>query len=669
MENNDAFDKISVNQDSSERQSTTPDAQSHQAKDTSRSGVEFGGLCRIIRRIKANGGNPVLQRNSIFEEMNAYSKWHKAPDAYKETTFKNALKAVNEDYNKQESLGTKPKPERIKLNFSTDHLPLFDKLCQIVGLIGDEYIPILKGLYYNLLGVVLSKKLIKQGNIYTCCRLPILIPLKPGGGKLNIRTAIDKVLSHDALRCDVHVPGSLHSQQLVGKVVKEGTKKNPEYRKAPGYLTRDYVVFEEAYKLLTCEKEGDLGESRRFVRMAKDAYLRNKIEKKLVDNTFDENQIISYFPHTSFALFTQPKRFPLHCIEEGDLRRDLILYNPKLLSFSSMSDEDFSKKMQAPPDVDALVSEFANFLKKCKKTCLNLDLHFKPPAWELLQKRWSQIVRYGEKGNPKERSYNEIMKYPILNFLAIFSVMSAVLKGRSYVLKEDVNTAFMDYFEMYTLSMWFVEDRVNGFSDFGTWKSGFQKRDYESIQWLMEQRAYDRESAVPYADFKNVIMESQKVGKESARKRANKMEKDNIISVFRAGQFDWYVFVNSCGNYLGGLPGRYFLEREYSSVVTITKTQNNTKKGIPPIPYIPYRIPVTEIPVHADEKTYFTIEKPCHPYHPGLDSVKSPNYAIGVGTTHGKGTYHPPTQKKGVPPKPPIPPRQYDAEVKEERIE
>lgn len=55
-------------------------------KDTTRSGKEFGKLCQLIKK--------KISKETIFYEMDLYSKWATSSDQYKETSYKNALAAV-----------------------------------------------------------------------------------------------------------------------------------------------------------------------------------------------------------------------------------------------------------------------------------------------------------------------------------------------------------------------------------------------------------------------------------------------------------------------------------------------------------------------------------------------------------------------------------------------
>ena len=64
------------------------------SKDTTRSGKEYGEIKKLIRKGKT--------KTEVFKEMLAFSKWCETGDAYKETTYKNALKDVEETKERKE---------------------------------------------------------------------------------------------------------------------------------------------------------------------------------------------------------------------------------------------------------------------------------------------------------------------------------------------------------------------------------------------------------------------------------------------------------------------------------------------------------------------------------------------------------------------------------------
>jgi len=58
-------------------------------KDTSRSGFEFGKLCQLIRK--------QITKETVFFEMNKYSKWNNSSEQYKELSYKKALVQVERE--------------------------------------------------------------------------------------------------------------------------------------------------------------------------------------------------------------------------------------------------------------------------------------------------------------------------------------------------------------------------------------------------------------------------------------------------------------------------------------------------------------------------------------------------------------------------------------------
>jgi putative DNA primase/helicase len=67
-------------------------------KDYSRSGIEFGNVCKLIRK--------GYSKEKIWQEMKAYAKWSESQEQYREHTYKRALDKADEksyqEYKKQE---------------------------------------------------------------------------------------------------------------------------------------------------------------------------------------------------------------------------------------------------------------------------------------------------------------------------------------------------------------------------------------------------------------------------------------------------------------------------------------------------------------------------------------------------------------------------------------
>lgn len=72
--------------------------------DESRSGVEFGEVCQLIKK--------GLGKDKIFKRMNAFSKWNTSSEQYREHTYISALKSVQED--REEQVHKEPETNVVK---------------------------------------------------------------------------------------------------------------------------------------------------------------------------------------------------------------------------------------------------------------------------------------------------------------------------------------------------------------------------------------------------------------------------------------------------------------------------------------------------------------------------------------------------------------------------
>ena len=219
-------------------------------------------------------------------------------------------------------LGAKPK---IKFQYRTEHLNNFDNFFRSTLLQGHDYKPIIKGVYYFLISRIVTDctKNLLQGCLRTDPRIHLLVVLPSGGGKKNIKNSIKKVF--ETIPYKGHAPTSLNPEQLIGKVINRGRPTKPNWIQNEGYFSRDYIIFDEMGMLLM-NKDNNIQDSRKNLRISKDPIGQNRIEKKSVDNTFDEGERISYCPEVVVCGFIQPKHLPPEIIEDGDLRRDFVLY-------------------------------------------------------------------------------------------------------------------------------------------------------------------------------------------------------------------------------------------------------------------------------------------------------------------------------------------------------
>ena len=162
----------------------------------------------------------------------------------------------------------------IDFKYPTKHLTGFENLEAATGLYGEEYTIIFKALYYQLLSYQIRKSTIHVGQVDVDCRIPVLIPIRPGHGKTELKNLIR---DYTKLQGGSFGAGdSLHAEQMIGRTVRNASTKEYEHRL--GYLSEDYFVADEAYKLLNSQ-ELHWPDLRKYVRIALDQFPKNILEK------------------------------------------------------------------------------------------------------------------------------------------------------------------------------------------------------------------------------------------------------------------------------------------------------------------------------------------------------------------------------------------------------
>lgn len=515
-----------------ESEAPLPSVESRQTageKDTSRSAREFGEVCRLIKEGKT--------KEEVYEEMQAFSKWSTAPAQYREITYKKALTKTQEDPHLPP-----PKTEKKEdfYKYPTRHLPHYESLRELTMLQGEEYTPILKALWHNLMGVITRDHKIQQGGIYTDGRAPLKVVVTSGGGKKNIKQTASSVL--EPLGYDVHSPLSMHSQQLIGKVVNRGTPTKPRWVKIEGYLSRDYVIIDEGYELMT-SKDQDLKESRRAVRIAKDPIGHNKVEKKMVDNTFNEDEKISYFPKASFLEFTQPKKFPPEVVEDGDLRRDMVAYVRGLAGRDK--DSEYKSKWTDRCDTETQKKQFSGFLNAVAANIAGKEFSFTEEGIQRGIKLHKCVVTEGFIHSEKGANFSKMADYTLIDWLVKLSMHIAAAYDRTEITAEIVELAFLDLMEMFKMQLDFIQDKVEGTLDYGDKWGGAVEKDQVCLEWLHNHKD------TTISDFQIAIRELKGVGEDMAAKHYSRMKRKGWIDSKQEGQHGSRVWLTFKPMYVG----------------------------------------------------------------------------------------------------------------------
>lgn len=418
------------------------------------------------------------------------------------------MKQSEEDFHthppEDENLEPEPDPE-INLDYPTMHLNGYEDLVISTDLFGDEYKPIFKVLWYQLMSFRIRTSDLKMGRNKADGRINAIYPLKAGHGKGEIKRVIKSFVEYfDQIYAE---PTSLHAEQLCGKPVKKPRSEDYDFRM--GYLARDWLVIDEAFNLLS-SNELHYSEARKYIRTALDRYPGNTIHKETTE--IGDAAPLEYDPTCPISLFLQPKHFENDILVlEGDLRRVICPY----VNMTGVDKTDAYKRniFDEYDDEEALrrfchyvegLESFAQFRTTNEAKVRFLELFF-------------DLLEYGSQYNHKIRNFIDIIGYTLQTFLMKFSAIQALQHGRNQIQPADVELAYLDLFEIMHHTYQYVNNKIPGFLNYGEGWQGAEAKDQEALNWLYEKGAIDQDSAVNAADYEDKIMDLFKVKERRSR--------------------------------------------------------------------------------------------------------------------------------------------------------
>lgn len=404
----------------------------------------------------------------------------------------------------------------------TSHLKFFDALALATGLKGEQYKPIMKALWYNQLSVLIPRTILRQGGIVTDGRIQLLIFLRSGGGKGEIKRTIKQIL--EKLGKSHIEPTSFHPEQFVGKVRIEGKNEKKEYKPIKGHLSQDFILIDEGKELIT---SGDpmFTESRKYLRMALDPYPNNTVTKKSVD--IENKHALSYEPHCCVCIFVQPFKVSEKLVLDGDLRRYIVSYTPILAMDMTAI---YKARVREEIDYEAAIESFASFLCSIK---IPASFELKDEAIDAFEELSILLIGRGRKRSNKIKKFIEMADFTIQNLLLKFSAIQALQDNSGLIESKHVELAFIDLAEIMEQEYNFIEDKVLGNMDYG---DDLDIKDQLVLKWLIEQKATSPETSnVSIKQYKEKIMEVFGVDERQARRHKARHEEMGLIQSKLAG--------------------------------------------------------------------------------------------------------------------------------------
>ena len=409
--------------------------------------------------------------------------------------------------------------QRIKLQYPTNHLKGFEELLKATRLVGDDYKIIIKAVWYNVMSCKISKVGLQLNQIHTDGRIHLLIPLKSGKGKKELKRVIKILIA--GMNKTIEEPTSLHPEQLVGKIIRNRNKGHIDYETILGYFSRDYIIIDEGKTLLT-SNEPIHSESRRYLRLALDPYPYNPVKKKAVDISFGHE--LEYKPHMGCSIFTQPYYFREDFATDGDLRRFIVPY-------VNMSGVDRTEAYRHRVENDSNSDEY---LKSFQKFLSSLDDN---DSFELTDEAETEflnasliLINRGFSYSVKVANFVDIYDFTIQDILLKMSAVQALQDGKNTITKKHVSLAFIDLAEFLEHLYHFVHTKINGMLDYGEAWRGAEGNDQELLNWLYSQGATSQETTtISIKSYLNKIQEVCNVGKRQAQNIKKGHEKNGWI--------------------------------------------------------------------------------------------------------------------------------------------
>ena len=419
---------------------------------------------------------------------------------------------------------------KINLKYPTNHLNGFNELKEASHLYGEEYTLILKALWYGIISLKNGEVELKLGQLRTDGRIHLLIPLRSGKGKKELKRLIKAVLGDG-----VKEPTSLHPEQLVGKTKIRNKGGNTSSENILGFFSQKYLIIDEGRTLLT-SRELNYTESRRYLRLALDPYPNNQIEKKSVETSFED--ALKYTPYMGCCIFTQPYFMEEDFATDGDLRRFIVPY-VKMGGIDRL--EAYKNRILDTTDTEESESKFKDFVD-------NLPDFKHYTISELVYAEFvhcsMMLIERGFNHKSKIRNFVDLYDFTIQDMLLKLCHVQALQEGTNEISVKHVDLAFIDLFEFLEHLYLFVDTKIFGNIDYGEKWDGATKKDKEILQWLKNQGANSLEtSKTSIKSYVKKIMDIFEVQDRQAKRIKQNHEEKGWIKSKQDGPHDSKVWL------------------------------------------------------------------------------------------------------------------------------
>jgi hypothetical protein len=445
-----------------------------------------------------------------------------------------------EETDKEEEITTAK--EEIDFNFitnliiDTEHLQGFDLMDLDLGLDGDNYKALKKGLYYY------QNSLRQDTSHYTINykttidnRTHILIFTSPGAGKSTIKNQNKRIMK-DLKETDgvIEVSGVSHPEQLVGKIEYKGKTDNKVPIIKMGILGYKCVMNDETQEMLN-EKNDVYAKSQRLKRLAMDTYTFNKISKKLVADS--PKDVLEYYSPSNMCDFAHPVQLESPFFDTGSFRRYYAynVDNNPIIQLNDVTDFSFDiiqeKKQSWKEFLDELYTNEVDV--KFTEEILKIVSHYhKCLLYYLLKHKNKNVFRYGL-----------LVKY----------AMRVMFCKNIYILaknKHEETPSLYTTLSACNDTVLFILKTIETYNELGnlgttsdTW-GGVSEQDAQALEYLYRKKALNKETSnITIKQFQTILGYFYGCKRTQSRSHHYRLKSKGYINSGQKGQYGSVVWL------------------------------------------------------------------------------------------------------------------------------
>lgn len=321
-----------------------------------------------------------------------------------------------------------------------------ERFMNLIPLEGESYVPLKKALIYSLLGNAIKFNIIRYGSLILDTRVNLALPLKAGYGKTTCKRFIKDTINRIGRVCVE--PTSLHSEQLVGKSVNivDGSGNIVKNIINYGYLANDFVIFEEALKLI---RDSAYEEARNYINIALDTIGYNEVYKRNVDTEIQN--AVRFIPNCSILLLFHPIPITTEIVDRGLMRRFLICYiNPTV--------EERLSALEIESNVSAeLMDEWIRYLKELSNKTFNWSFS---PKYNLIVEYTKKLIEDGYQFSQKGKELTDTMFFTLRDRILKLTIINTASQQIDVVDTVHIVEAYKDLLEFWEQQLCYVEEKI-----------------------------------------------------------------------------------------------------------------------------------------------------------------------------------------------------------------